>query len=131
LATSRTPQPARTWVVQNNQASAVTLSAYAVCSVGSVSEDDAFMAIYKRPTPPATDPDRLQCATVMSEGPLGNAGDYRSPEANGSDWCPGLTKANGGGVALSACERAVVLITPYDVNSTVYTPPYAVRIKTE
>lgn len=134
LATTRTPQPYRTWVVQNNQPQSLTLSAWAVCSTGTLSEDDALLAIYKRPTPPATDGERLQCATVMSEGSFGSypaGATYKSPESNGSSWCPGLTKANGGGVALAACEKAVVFTMPYDASSIYYTPPYALRLKVE
>lgn len=131
MSSTITPTPARAWVVQNNQSSPVTLSAWAVCSTDAIAEDDAFMTIYRRPTPPTTDADRLQCTGVVSEGANGTAGDYRSPESNGSSWCPGLTKANGGGIGLAACERAVVWTMPYSMTSAYYTPPSAVRLKAE
>ncbi|MFO0674839.1 MAG: hypothetical protein U0235_35350 [Polyangiaceae bacterium] len=129
--TSGTAQPERAWVVQNNQATSLTLSAWAVCTTDSIAEDDAFLALYRRPTAPTTDDERLQCTGFLSEGANGAAGDYRSPESNGSNWCPGLTKTNGGGLSLAACERAVVWVSPYSATSVYYTPPSAIRLKAE
>ena len=131
MSSTTTPTPARAWVVQNNQSSALTVSSWAVCGTDAIAEDDAFMTIYKRPTAPTNAAERLQCTGVVSEGANGAAGDYRSPESNGSNWCPGLTKANGGGLALAACERAVVWTMPYSMTSVYYTPPAAIRLKAE
>ncbi len=121
---SSSVQPYRTWAVQNTTASPVTLSAYAVCSVnsGTGAQDDAFLAFYRSATPPT---DRTQCATgtVVSEGNSGNSGSYVSPSSGGSNWCPGLTKANGGGLAMGVCEVVTVYLSPYSNTSTLYTPP--------
>lgn len=130
---SSTNQPVRTWVVQNTMTSPVLLSVWAVCTGDADTEDDGFLAFYRRATPPATDDERKACApgTVVSEGEYGSAGDYRSPESNGSNWCPGLTKANGGALQLGVCERAVVYGTPYSVTSTRWTPYPQVRIQAD
>jgi hypothetical protein len=76
----------------------------------------------------------MQCAagTVVSEGALGTAGNYTSPDANGSNWCPGLTKANGSGLTLAACEKAVVQITPYSTGTgTSFPAPTQIRFLPE
>lgn len=123
---SAAQQPGRYLVVQNNTGQPVVLSAWADCT--GLTNGDAFMTFYRRPTIPANDTERLGCANVVSEG--SNAG-YGSPEANGSIYCPGLTKANGGGITLAVCEKAVVHFQPYDYQSAAYPPPPRFRMKAE
>lgn len=121
-------QPGRYWVVQNVSGKTATLSAWADCT--NDGKGDAFLTFYRRPTPPASDAERLACAFVVSEGITGPGG-YSSPDSGGSMYCPGLTKANGGGLVLSACEKAVVHVQPFDVASTTYTAPPSVKVKLE
>jgi hypothetical protein len=130
-ATSLDPanlEPGRYWVVQNTAGAPVTLSAWAVCTA-SGKQDDAFLTFYRRPTKPANDTERLACAFQIAEGIA--VSNYSSPESGASSWCPGLTKANGGGLTLAACEKAVVHIQPYDNTSVSYPPPPTVRLKPE
>jgi trimeric autotransporter adhesin len=123
-------QPYYAFVVQNSTSSPVTLSTWAVCTSGTSSRSDAFLAVYQRPTVPATVTDRLACTGYVSEGASGTPS-LSSPDANGSTWCPGLTLGNGAGTPLAACEKAVVYIQPYNVLSTTYTPPPQIRFKPE
>lgn len=130
-ATSLDPanqQPGRYWVVQNTAGTPVTLSAWADCSA-SGKQDDAYLTFYRRPTRPANDTERLACVAQIAEGIA--VSNYASPESGASSWCPGLTKANGGGLTLGVCEKAVVHIQPYNVASTTYPPPPTVRVKPE
>jgi hypothetical protein len=130
-ATSLDPanlEPGRYWVVQNTAGAPVTLSAWAVCTA-SGKQDDAFLTFYRRPTKPANDTERLACAFQIAEGIA--VSNYSSPESGASSWCPGLTKANGGGLTLAACEKAVVHIQPYDSTSVSYPPPPTVRLEPE
>ena len=106
----------------------VTLSAWADCSADG-KEGDAYLTFYRRPTVPANDTERLACTGVIAEG-ISVSG-YSSPESGASSWCPGLTKANGGGIALAACEKAVVHIQPWSNTSTTFTAPPTVRVKPE
>lgn len=122
-------QPGRYWIVQNTAGVPVTLSAWADCTA-SGANDDAFLTFYKRPTLPANDAERLGCTNVVSEG-LDGTGGYSSPDRGASEWCPGLTKANGGGLVLAACEKAVVHIQPYSMASATFPPPPAVKVKPE
>ena len=124
-----TQQPGKYLVVQNTAGVAVTLSAWAVCTADG-QQDDAFLTFYRRPTPPANDGERLACTGQISEGIAWGAG-YSSPEAGASSWCPGLTKANGGGIALAACEKVVVHIQPYSTTNATYTAPPTLRVKPE
>ena len=119
-------QPYRTWAVQNTTSSSITLSAWAVCAVNGSAQDDAFLAFYRTAAPPV---DRTLCApgTVASEGASGTAAGYSSPSNGGSNWCPGLTKANNGGMAMSVCEVATVYISPFNNVSTLYTPPSKIQ----
>jgi hypothetical protein len=121
-------EPGRYWVVQNRTGAPITLSAWADCT--ATGTNDAFLTFYKRPTPPANNTERLACYSVISEG-INGSGGYSSPDSGGSMWCPGLTKANGGGVTLAVCEKAVVHAQPYDVASTTYPPPPSFKIKAE
>jgi hypothetical protein len=121
-------QPARYWVVQNTAGAPVTLSAWADCTADG-KEGDAYLTYYRRPTKPANDAERLACAFAIAEGIA--VGNYSSPESGASSWCPGLTKANGGGLTLGVCEKAVVHIQPWSFTSTTYTPPPIVRLKPE
>lgn len=121
-------EPARSWVVQNTTNSTVTLSAWADCT--NDNKGDAFLTFYRRPTPPTSTSDRLVCEGAIAEGVNGNPG-FSSPDSGGSMWCPGLTKANGGGLVLSACEKAVVHIQAYDDKSTTQTMPPVVKVKPE
>jgi hypothetical protein len=121
-------EPARYWVVQNTAGVGVTLSAWAVCADGL--KDDAFLTFYRRPTPPANDNERLACTGQISEG-TGWAAGYSSPEAGASPFCPGLTKANGGGITLAVCEKVVVHMQSYFVTDATYPPPPTLRLKPE
>jgi hypothetical protein len=122
------PQPGRYYVVQNTAGVPVTLSAWADCS--TVTGGDAFLTFYRRPTVPADDNDRLGCAFVVAEG-TNAPGGYSSPESGGSSYCPGLTKANGGGLQLGVCEKAVVHIQSYDYQSSTYPAPPRLRLRPE
>ena len=124
-----TQRPGKYLVVQNTAGVAVTLSAWAVCSADG-QQDDAFLTFYRRPTPPANDNERLACTGQISEGIAWGAG-HSSPEAGASQWCPGLTKGNGGGITLAACEKAVVHIQAYSMTSATYTAPPYLRVKPE
>jgi hypothetical protein len=115
--------------VQNTAGVGVTLSAWAVCSADN-QQDDAFLTVYRRPTPPASDNERLACTGQISEGIAWGAG-YSSPEAGASQWCPGLTKANGGGLTLSVCEKVVVHLQAFSTTSATYTAPPTLRLKPE
>lgn len=121
-------QPGRYTVVQNTAGVPVTLSAWADCS--TITGGDAFLTYYRRPTVPANDTDRLGCAFVVAEGTNGLGG-YASPDSGGSAYCPGLTKANGGGLQLGVCEKAVIHIQPYDYASTTYKAPPRLKFKPE
>lgn len=122
-------QPARFWIVQNTAGVPVTLSAWADCTA-SGKQDDAYLTYYKRPTLPANEAERLGCTNVVSEG-LNGVGGYSSPERGVSEWCPGLTKANGGGLVLGVCEKAVVHIQAWSGTSTTYVPPTTLKVKPE
>ncbi|MEA2746268.1 MAG: hypothetical protein QOI41_411 [Myxococcales bacterium] len=124
-----TQRPGRYWVVQNTAGVGVTLSAWAVCTA-SGQNDDAYLTVYRRPTPPANDQERLACTGQISEGIAWGAG-YSSPESGASQWCPGLTKANGGGLTLGVCEKVVVHMQPFSTTSTLYPPPPSLRLKPE
>lgn len=121
-------QPGRYAIVQNTAGVPVTLSAWADCT--NDGKGDAYLTLYKRPTIPANDNERLGCAYWVSEGTNG-AGGFSSPDHGGSAYCPGLTKANGGGLQLGVCEKAVVHIQPYSYTSTAYTPPPTVKVRPE
>jgi hypothetical protein len=122
-------EPGRYFIVQNTAAAPVTLSTWAVCTSPTVQED-CFMTIYRRATPPANDTERRACTGVVAEG-LNEPGGYASPERGISGYCPGLTKANGGGIVLAVCERAVVHVQPWSNASTLYPPPAQLRFKPE
>lgn len=124
-----TIRPARYLVVQNTSGAPFTLSAWAVCTADGL-QDDAYLTFYRRPTVPANDQERLACAYVVAEGINGEGG-YSSPEAGASSYCPGLTKANGGGMTLGVCEKAVVHIQPWSTTSTTYTMPPTWKVKAE
>ncbi|MBX3187998.1 MAG: hypothetical protein KF819_13325 [Labilithrix sp.] len=122
-------QPARYWIVQNTSGAPMTLGAWADCTADG-QQGDAYLTFYRRPTLPANDVERLGCAFVVAEG-INGPGGYSSPERGASGWCPGLTKANGGGLTLAVCEKAVVHIQPWSYASTLFTPPPIVRVKAE
>ena len=121
-------QPARYWVVQNTAGAPVTLSAWAVCTADG-KMDDAYLTFYRRPTKPANDTERLACTNVIAEGIA--VSNFGSPESGASQWCPGLTKSNGGGLTLAVCEKAVVHIQPYDIANTTYTAPPQLKVEPE
>ena len=121
-------QPGRFWVVQNTSGAAVTLSAWADCTADG-KQGDAYLTYYRRPTKPANDAERLACAFAIAEGIA--AGNYSSPESGASSWCPGLTKANGGGLTLGVCEKVVVHLQPWSNISSTYTPPPILRVRPE
>lgn len=118
-----TAQPARYAVVVNTNPTPVTLSAWADCPDG---KGAAFLTFYRRPTPPPSDGERLQCTGFVAKG-----APHLSPDANGSANCPGLTKANGGGITLNTCEKAVVHIQTFDITSPALTAPPSVKIKAD
>lgn len=120
-------QPSRYWVVQNVGTVAATLSVWGVCTKTTSAQSDAFVALYKGGSKPTTDAERKACTGTASEG----GSTYFSPEANGSSYCPGLTKANGGGLVLGACEKAVIHAQPYSMTSTSFTPPTQIRARLE
>lgn len=126
--TPSNPQPGRYATIQNATGVPVTLSAWADCT--NDGKGDAFLTFYRRSTFPADDTERLACASVVSEGKNG-VGGYASPDSGGSTWCPGLTKANGGGLQLAVCETAVVHIQPWGYESTSYTPPPILKVRAE
>jgi hypothetical protein len=101
--------PYRSFLVQNATGATVQLSAWAVCKAG----DDAFLAFYKRSSPPVSDLEVPQCVGFVSEGASGQGG-RTSPDANTSAWCPGLTVANGGALALAPCEAALVFLENFE-----------------
>lgn len=123
-------QPVRSWIVQNTSGTPFVLSAWAICSSDAATsrQDDAYLTFYRRNTVPTSDADRQACTGFASEGASAPGG-YSSPASNGSNWCPGLTKANGGGITLAQCERAVVQIQPWSTTSTSYTPPPQIRLR--
>lgn len=121
-------QPGRYWVVQNSAGVPITLSAWADCTADG-KQDDAYLTFYRRPTVPANDTERLACEAKIAEGIA--VSNYSSPESGASSWCPGLTKANGGGLTLGVCEKAVVHIQPWSNTSTTYTAPPTVRLRAE
>ncbi len=119
-------EPARYATVQNRTTSDVTLSAWAVCADDQ--KGDAFLALYRRPTSPdADDEQRKACTGAVSHGGT----KYPSPESGGSGYCPGLNKANTGGIKLAACERAVVHIQSFRANSAVYGTPLSLKVRAE
>jgi hypothetical protein len=126
-------RPFRAVVVQNLRSSRATLEAWAVCTATESSpgtiirEDDAFLSFYRRGTVPTNPLDREVCTPLVSEGFLGT-GAYTSPEANKSEYCPGLTKANGQGIELNVCEKAVVFMQPYSIISTTFTAPPTMKV---
>jgi hypothetical protein len=131
---SSAKSPLQTFVVQNASSGPAVLSVWAACT-GVQGDEDGFLAIYKRsvavPTAiPMTDAERLACTGRVSEGSSGTTR-LGSLETGGSAWCPGLTKANGAGVALQRCERAVVQVQAYDVASTDYPPPKTLKFRLE
>ncbi|CAN5739870.1 hypothetical protein BH11MYX4_BH11MYX4_28010 [soil metagenome] len=122
-------QPGRYWVVQNTAGATVTLSAWADCTADG-KQDDAYLTFYRRPTRPANDQERLTCVAQIAEGTSSPTG-FGSPESGASTWCPGLTKANGGGLTLGVCEKVVVHMQPWNIASTTYTAPPTIKFKPE
>jgi hypothetical protein len=122
-------RPGRYWIVQNTSGVPITVSAWADCSADG-QQDDAFLTFYRRPTVPANDGERLACDFHIAEG-INGVGGYSSPDRGASNYCPGLTKANGGGLSLGVCEKAVVHIQPWSATSTTFTMPPSVKIKAE
>jgi hypothetical protein len=122
-------RPARYAILQNATGAPITLSAWAVCTADG-QQDDAYLTFYRRPTLPANDQERLACTGVVAEGTNGFGG-YSSPESGASMYCPGLTKANGGGLTLAVCEKAVVHIQAWSATSTTYTMPPTLKVKAE
>lgn len=122
-------EPQRSWVVQNATAAPKVLSAWADCRA-SGKHEDAYLAFYRRSTKPVTDNERLACTGFISEGKNGIGG-FASPEGGISNYCPGLTKANGAGLSLGVCEKVVVHVQAYDLDSTTFPPPTKIKVKVE
>jgi len=125
-------RPVRYWVVQNTSGQPVTLSAWAVCTGDMNRSDDGFLSFYKRSTKPVTAVEREGCVGAIAEG-IEGPGAFTAPEPDrgGAVYCPGLTKANGGGLALAVCEKAVVRIQPYSMTDPTFTPPPQIRFRPE
>jgi hypothetical protein len=105
------------FVVQNTSGAPAFLEANAVCA----STDVAFLAVYASTTTiPTADAERIACSGFVANGSSGG-GNYSSTSAGGSQYCPGMTKANGASITLQPCDTAVVLVQPYDI--TQYTEP--------
>jgi hypothetical protein len=119
-------EPFQAFVVQNRTNQIATLESWAVCNpaVPNTSDEDAFLAFYRRSSIPTTVAERQACNGNVSEGGT----TYGSPESGGSRYCPGLTKANTGGMSLGICEKAVVYIQSYSRTSTVFPPPPSFKI---
>ncbi len=119
-------EPARYATVQNRTTNDVTLSAWAACADDG--KGDAYLTISRRATSPdADDEQRKACTGVVAQGGT----KYRSPESGGSAHCPGLTKANTGGIKLAACERAVVHIQTFRASSSAYGVPLGLKVRAE
>lgn len=122
-------QPARYVVVQNNSTNEVLLQAWGDCE-GQNGKGDGFIAVYRGtpPVQPTDDDARKVCVGKISEGDS-----LKSPDAFGSDKCPGLTKANGGAtpgtLKLAACERAIVHIQAFKDDDPNTVPPVNLRVK--
>ncbi len=123
-ASTSTTMPQLGWVVQNTSASPIVISAWGVCKVVGSAQDDLILAFYPYDHVPTSAAERASCTRIAEGKPL-------SPEAGGSKWCQGLTKANAAGMTLKACEKGVVLAQPYDPNSTTFPSPAAIRIQAE
>ncbi len=119
-----TVMPQLGWVVQNTSATGLIISAWGVCKAVGTAQEDVMLAFYPYDHVPTLDAERKSCTRIGESKPL-------SPEAGGSSWCPGLTKANGAGLSLPTCAKAVVLAQPYDPASTSYPSPAAIRIQAE
>jgi hypothetical protein len=120
LSTSQSSYAA--FVVQNTSGAVAFLEANADCA----STDMAFLALYGGTTTvPTTDAQRIACTGVVANGTTGG-GSFSSTNAAGSQWCPGITKANGGSVTLQPCATAVILVQPYDI--TQFTEPGQVDV---
>jgi hypothetical protein len=113
-------------VVQNTSGVAAYLEANADCA----STDDAFLAVYAATdTIPTASADRKACTGYVANGVSGGGG-LTSTNANGSDYCPGLTAANGGAVTLQPCDTAVLIVQPYDVTQFTSPATLAVQLTT-
>jgi len=97
--------PARAYLVQNATSSPGTLSAWAVCTDPT---ESAFLTFYARSTAPQTNVEIQACTGWVANGAQGRGG-FDSPDEEGA-WCPGLTKANDGGLPLGPCDVAVVYL---------------------
>ena len=126
-------RPFETVVVQNDTGSTASLSAWAVCDA----KGDAFLSFYRGSDIPLSESARRECAigTILSNGysstlggPNGDA--HKSPESNGSSFCPSLLATNNVGLRLAPCEKAVVFIHPYADPAT-SPPPSALKIKVD
>jgi hypothetical protein len=110
-------------VVQNTSGAPAFLEANAVCA----STDVAFLAVYAGASSvPTSDADRIACSGFVANGSAGG-GAYASTTSNGSTYCPGMTKANGGSITLQPCDKAVLLVQQYD--ATQYTAPTQLAIQ--
>jgi hypothetical protein len=120
VADATQAEPYRAYVVQNTLGQTASLSAWAACSSTA---NDAFLTFYKQATLPS---DLEQCTGFVAEGKVGTGG-HDSPESAGATFCPGLVGADA--LSLPACGRAVVLIQPFSITSTSYTPPPTLKIQ--
>jgi hypothetical protein len=97
--------PVRAFVAQNLTDASAILSTWVVCSKSSAS----YLALYAGSQLPSSELELMACATSVAGGGA-EVGGLDSPESNLSGLCPGLTKANHGGLALAPCEAAVVYV---------------------
>lgn len=117
-------QPVNYVVVQNSTLEPLLVTAWGVCEAG---KGDGFLAFYNKDKAPQSEAERKACYGSVSEG-----GSLKSPEANGADRCPGLTKENGGAtLKLAACERAVIQLQSFSKEDPNNPPPKQLKVKGE
>jgi len=120
-------EPYEGFVVMNATAQSATLEAWAVCN----ETDDGYLMFFaNQSTVPSTQSALEACTGIISEG-LDGSGGYNSKSPGASDFCPGLTKTNGGGLTLPACGVAVVLIQAWSTTNSSYTPPTTLAVDLE
>jgi hypothetical protein len=120
-------EPYEGFVVMNATAQSATLEAWAVCNA----TDDGYLMFYANQSSVPSSQTALEaCTGIISEG-LDGSGGFNSKSPGSSDYCPGLTAANGGGLTLPACGVAVVLIQAWSTTNKSYTPPTTLAVDLE
>jgi hypothetical protein len=121
----------RGFIVQNTTDAPLRLSAWTVCTTN---KGTGYLAMYRRPTVPASDTDLLACEGRSAAG-FGGAGygGFGAPgpdNPQGSFYCPGLTVQNGATLPIAACERIAVVVEEYDDLGT-WPPPGQIRFRVD